>query len=98
MQGTLAIALLVAFAGCGPAAYGGSGSGGASGGHGGSSGSGGSDSGIDNSPDAINCGVQNFDLQRGLPPDVLVVLDGSDSMSSPPTDGGAAKWTQVTGA
>src|SRR5215813_3110415 len=73
------------------------GSGGAPG-TGGTGGTGGSGGGIDNTPDALNCGVENFTLQPGLPPDLMIVLDRSGSMSSAPGSGGASKWAQVTGA
>src|SRR5262249_44924715 len=53
--------------------------------------------GIDNTPDAMNCGEQNFMLQR-LPPDLLIVQDKSGSMMDPPSSGGASKWTQMIGA
>jgi hypothetical protein len=45
-----------------------------------------------------NCGVQNFMLQKGLPPDLLIVLDRSGSMGDAPPAGGGSKWSQVTGA
>ncbi len=60
---------------------------------GGTNSSGGDDGGTD-----PNCGVQNFTLQKGLPPDLLIVLDKSGSMSDSPSSGGASKWDQVTGA
>src|SRR5215813_13757130 len=66
--------------GCGPTGTG-SGSGGASGGGSGGRGGGG---GIDNSPDAMSCGMQDFTLQR-LPPDLLIVQDKSGSMNDPPS-------------
>jgi hypothetical protein len=105
--------LIVLFAACGPTGSGGSGgnSGGSSGsGSGGSggmysggssgNGSGGSGGagGIDNTPDAMNCGVQTFTPTQGLPPDLMIVLDKSGSMMDPPGSGGASKWVQVTGA
>jgi hypothetical protein len=75
-----------------------SGSGNYSGGSGGSSGgTGGAGGSIDPSMDALNCGVQDFPLQR-LPPDLLVVLDQSGSMSDAPPSGGGSKWTQATTA
>ena len=110
-RASLAI-VLVSF-GCGPVmtSGGSGGSGGAggaagvggmysggSGGTPGSGGTGGSGGGIDNTPDALNCGVENFALQPGLPPDLMIVLDRSGSMSDPPGSGGASKWMQVTGA
>jgi hypothetical protein len=48
--------------------------------------------------DAANCGVETFMLERGLPPDLLIVLDRSMSMADSPAGGGASKWIQVTGA
>jgi hypothetical protein len=63
-----------------------------------SGGNGGSGGGIDNNPDAANCGVQTFTPTQGLPPDLLIVLDKSGSMMDPPGSGGASKWMQVTGA
>lgn len=45
-----------------------------------------------------NCGVQNFMLQKGLPPDLLIVLDRSGSMSDSVVSGDPSKWTQVTSA
>jgi von Willebrand factor type A domain-containing protein len=86
--------------GSGTAGAGGMYSGGAGGspGSGGAGGTGGSGGGIDNTPDALNCGVENFALQPGLPPDLMIVLDRSGSMSDPPGSGGASKWMQVTGA
>ncbi|HJZ87513.1 MAG TPA: vWA domain-containing protein [Polyangia bacterium] len=75
------------------------GSGGGAGGSGGFGGSGGSGGGggIDNSPDAMSCGMQDFTLQR-LPPDLLIVQDKSGSMNDPPSGGGASKWQQITTA
>lgn len=104
--------LIVVFAACGPTGSGnsggsggssGSGSGGSGGMYsGGSSGNGtggsGGVGGIDNTPDAMNCGVQTFTPTQGLPPDLLIVLDKSGSMMDPPGSGGASKWVQVTGA
>src|SRR5215470_17635706 len=84
--------------GGGAAGAGGMYSGGSGGSPGGSGGTGGSGGGIDNTPDALNCGVENFALQPGLPPDLMIVLDRSGSMSDPPGTGGATKWVQVTGA
>src|SRR5262249_56261450 len=74
------------------------GSGGA-GGYGGGGGGGrpGDGGSIDPTMDALNCGVQDFPLQR-LPPDLLIVLDQSGSMSDAPPAGGGSKWTQVTAA
>ena len=110
-RASLAI-VLCSFA-CGPVSSGGGSTGGSggtgaggsggmySGGSGGSSGTGGTGGaggGIDNTPDALNCGVENFTLQPGLPPDLMIVLDRSGSMDSPPGSGGASKWMQVTGA
>jgi hypothetical protein len=43
------------------------------------------------------CGVQNFTLAKGLPPDLLIVLDRSASMDDA-LNGGATKWQQVTAA
>jgi hypothetical protein len=45
-----------------------------------------------------NCGVMNFALQKGLPPDLLIVLDRSGSMADSPSSGGASKWDQMTAA
>jgi len=45
-----------------------------------------------------NCGVKNFTLQKGLPPDLLIVLDRSGSMADSPSSGGASKWDQMTAA
>jgi len=99
-------------AACGPTQTGGdnAGSGGGAGGagHVGSGGAGGYGGGggggrpgdggsIDPTMDALNCGVQDFPLQR-LPPDLLIVLDQSGSMSDAPPAGGGSKWTQVTAA
>ena len=102
--------LIAVLAGCGPTGgsgnsggSGGNGSGGSggmyAGGSGGNTGgNGGSGGGIDNNPDAMNCGVQTFTPTAGLPPDLLIVLDKSGSMMDPPGSGGASKWVQVTGA
>jgi hypothetical protein len=54
--------------------------------------------GGDNGGAGPNCGVQNFALQRGLPPDLLIVLDRSGSMGDPPPAGGGSKWSQITAA
>jgi hypothetical protein len=43
--------------------------------------------------DALTCGEQNFMLQRGAPPDLLIILDRSGSMSQ--MVGTASKWDQV---
>jgi hypothetical protein len=45
-----------------------------------------------------NCGEQDFMLQKGLPPDLLIILDRSGSMSSDPGNGMGTKWDQVTAA
>jgi von Willebrand factor type A domain len=45
-----------------------------------------------------NCGEQDFMLQKGLPPDLLIVLDKSGSMDSDPGNGMGTKWDQVTAA
>jgi von Willebrand factor type A domain len=47
-----------------------------------------------------NCGVgvQEFMLQKGLPPDLLIVLDRSGSMDTDPGNGMGTKWAQVTTA
>jgi hypothetical protein len=45
-----------------------------------------------------NCGIQNFMLQKGLPPDLLIVLDRSGSMADAPSGGGGSKWSQVGSA
>jgi hypothetical protein len=42
------------------------------------------------------CGVQNFTLQKGLPPEVMIVLDRSDSMST--SFGSGTRWSEVTNA
>jgi hypothetical protein len=46
----------------------------------------------------MKCGSQDFMLQKGLPPDLLIVLDRSGSMDSAPPAGGATKWVQVATA
>ena len=105
----LASCLIAVLAGCGPT--GGSGNNGGSGGgntggsggmyaggSGGNTGGSGGVGGIDNNPDAANCGVQTFTPTQGLPPDLMIVLDKSGSMMDPPGSGGASKWMQVTGA
>jgi len=46
----------------------------------------------------MKCGSQDFQLQKGLPPDLLIVLDRSGSMDNAPPAGGGTKWTQVAGA
>lgn len=103
--------LFCAANGCGPTSAGtggssGSGTGGDSGtggtggsdetgGVGGSSGSGGV-GGVDSNPDASNCGVEDFMLQRAAAPDILIVLDRSTSMLE--NAGSTTKWSQVKGA
>jgi von Willebrand factor type A domain len=74
--------LLLILAGCGPA---GAGAGGTVGG----GGSGGTEP---------NCGVQDFTLTRGLPPELLIVLDKSGSMGFAAPSGSGSKWDQVTAA
>src|SRR5262249_6222579 len=108
-----AVLFVFSFAACGPTGQSGSGNSGGSGGSSsggvggnysggsggstGSGGTGGSGGGIDNTPDAMNCGGQTFMLQR-LAPDLLIVQDQSGSMMDPPSSGGASKWAQMTGA
>ena len=44
-------------------------------------------------PDAPTCGGEQLPLARGLPPDILILLDRSGSMADAPMNGGAAsKW------
>ncbi len=45
---------------------------------------------------SAQCGVQNFMLQKGLPPEVMIVLDRSASMTTD-FDGGT-RWTKITAA
>jgi hypothetical protein len=44
------------------------------------------------------CGKMDFTLDRGLPPDLLIVLDRSGSMNDPAPMGSGSKWEQVTAA
>ena len=44
--------------------------------------------------DAFNCGVQTFQLERGGPPDIVIVLDRSGSMIDP-INSPPSKWTQA---
>src|SRR5437762_1218559 len=81
--------LIALVAGCGPA--------GAAVGGGGATGTGGI-GGAGPPQDALNCGVETFPLRRGLPPDLLIVLDRSGSMNESPASGGASKWAQATTA
>jgi hypothetical protein len=46
--------------------------------------------------DAPTCGVMDFPLMRGTPPDLLIVQDKSGSMNMSPSGGGASKWQQMT--
>ena len=45
---------------------------------------------------AAQCGVQNFMLQKGLPPEVMIVLDRSASMTTSFDSG--TRWSKVTAA
>src|SRR5438034_5230958 len=100
MRRASALSLTILLTACGPTGFDGKGNSGGSsgsgsggvGGYSGSTGTGGFGGSIDPNPDARNCGVQNFDLQRGLPPDLLIVLDQSGSMTQSPIGGGASKW------
>src|SRR2546422_8505424 len=99
-----ACGFMLVISACGPTTTGGgAGAGGShlppdSGGTGASGGSGGTGGvgGIDPMPDAMECGVQTFMPRPNLPPDLLIVLDRSFSMTDPPAAGGASKWMQVT--
>src|SRR5262245_1943083 len=79
------------------ASSGGSSSGGSTGGTTGGS-SGGTPSGDPDGTGSDNCGVQNFMLERGLPPDLLIVLDKSGSMSDNVPSGAGTKWDEMTAA
>jgi len=104
--GIRVIALLggLAIAGCGASdikhgggGSGGTGGGGGTGGSGGTGGTGGTGGGGSDN----NCGVQNFMLQKGGTPDLLIVQDRSGSMdedadgNNPPTSG-PSKWSAMT--
>jgi hypothetical protein len=97
------LALALTAPGCGANYYAGS-QGGAAGGGGGlghlpdaAAGRDGTPS-IDPTADAESCGGEEFTLTRGLPPDVLIVLDRSASMAQTPPGGGAIKYVQVLAA
>ncbi|MEO6952889.1 MAG: vWA domain-containing protein [Polyangia bacterium] len=45
---------------------------------------------------SAQCGVQNFMLQKGLPPEVMIVLDRSSSMTTDFDSG--TRWSKVTDA
>ncbi len=104
------IALLggLAIAGCGTSdikhgsgGNGGTGGGGNGGsGGGGSGGSGGGGSGGSGGGGGPNCGVQNFTLNKGGTPDLLIVQDRSGSMSMDANGGSTtpSKWTSITTA
>jgi hypothetical protein len=80
---------------CGTGGNGGSGGTGGSGGSGGTGGTGGGGGGGSDN----NCGVQNFMLQKGGTPDLLIVQDRSGSMMDPATTGGTgSKWASITAA
>src|SRR4051794_27227594 len=79
--------------GSGGATGGGTGGGAGGGGQGSGGGTGGGGGG-----GSMNCGEQNFMLVKGLPPDLLIVLDRSGSMDLSPPSGGGSKWTQMTAA
>jgi hypothetical protein len=103
-MGRLCTAVLVALAGCGAARAGAGSTEGANShlpdaapGDSASAGAGGVGGSIDNSPDALTCGAQDFPLTRGLPPDLLIVLDRSGSMMYPGLSGNS-KWTDVSQA
>ncbi len=90
--------------GCDPNRSGGGGGKGGSGGTGGTGGTGGDADMLDPNyvaPDLAgtnNCGVQTFMLSKGLPPDLLIVLDRSDSMSDTVAGQSSSKWDQMTAA
>ena len=105
--GIRVIALLggLAIAGCGASdiKHGGGGSGGTGGGgNGGTGGSGGTGGtgGTGGGGSDNNCGVQNFMLQKGGTPDLLIVQDRSGSMDEDASGGMTTptKWTSVTQA
>jgi hypothetical protein len=82
---------------------GGTNSGSTAGTGGSTAGTGGTTAGTTGGPDPSqppdpNCGVQDFMLQKGLPPDLLIVLDKSGSMSDDPGNGMGSKWDQITAA
>src|SRR5262245_10303153 len=86
--------------GCGPSNISSDPDGGANGGDNGNGhlGGDGAPGPIDPLPDALHCGEQTFRLERGGPPDLLIVLDRSASMRDSPPAGGGSKWSQVSAA
>lgn len=71
-------------------------------GNGNGNGNGSGDSGDGGSGEG-NCGVQNFMLMHGNPPDLLIVQDRSGSMSQDPSGNmpsspSQSKWSQITAA